>query len=1479
MTQVIQAANVKCPVRGVAVQFGKACRMPEKRPVSSVPNLTSRALLARGPPEYDADFPVVGIGASAGGLKALTGLVTALPDGAGIAYILVQHLDPTHESLMGELLAEHTKMPVLLAAEGMIVERDHIYVIPAGVYLSISTGALHLSQPTAPHGARMPVDFLFESMANDLGACAVSIILSGTGSDGTIGIKAVHDKGGFVLVQDPAEADHDGMPHSAVASGLADAILNVAMMPAALLAHAKGSQSSPNHLPSPLPGDALPRIIDYLRRNTAHNFSLYKMGTLQRRIERRMALASIPATEMERYLKLIQEDAAELNLLAADLLINVTSFFRDPSVFDQLAKTIVPDIVRLHSEDRPVRIWVAGCSTGEEAYSLAMIFSEAIAVAQRAIKLSIFASDVDPDAVVTAREGVYPETISADISPERLARFFVKTDHGYAVGPDLRANIVFTIQNLLADPPFSKLDFVSCRNVLIYLGPEAQAKVIALFHFALQKNGVLLLGTSETVGHVEGQFKPMAKSERIYRRIDRNRSGSLLFSKNSGDGVRVPQRRSQGQSIDSQPALADLCRRLVLENLVPAAVVINRNHDCLYSMGPTERYLRVAPGYATHDLLAMAKSGLRNKLRAAIGQVSSKMTHLVTAGGHTRHDGRVVPFDLDVRLVNHQGEELLLISFIDQLGPTRGSGIEAAGQDEQLVAGLQHELDTARADLSSAMHDLELSDEDHRAVNEEALSVNEEYQSANEELLTSKEELQSLNEELTALNSQLQETLERQRTTSNDLQNVLYSTKVATLFLDIGLKIRFYTPATKKLFNLIPGDIGRPLADLRALSIDPTLAQDAQAVLVDGMAHDCEVEVPGDSWFMRHILPYRTDAGGVEGVVITFTDITEKKHSRAALEVAKREAEQANLAKSRFLAAASHDLRQPLQSLALLQGLLAAKIEDPAAKGLLGRLEQTLTTMSGMLNTMLDINQIEAGVVTADPVDFVIGDLIDRVRSEFVEQAHAQKLELRSVRSNRVIHSDPVMIEQMLRNLISNALKYTKRGKILLGCRQFGDVLRIEVWDTGVGIAASQLDAIFDEYHQIDNAARERSLGLGLGLSIVQRLGALLGHKVGVRSLPSRGSVFSIDVDLLKSYSNVDGQKLSEINSTPIATPALLTGSILIVDDDPELRDLLGELLVGAGYHTATASDAHSAVEMVTTNAFKPDLLLADYNLPGSLNGLQMAQKMREILGRNFPVVVLTGDISTTTLRAIAEGDCLQLNKPVKRDALITAVTTLLVPKASSRTFHNADVATIYIVDDDNEMRRSLRELLEADGRKVEDFGDCEAFLAGYQPGGEACLLIDAYLPGIDGIELIRQLKQCGHHLPAIMITGSSAVPMAVEAMKVGAIDFIEKPVRWKELLGSINRALELSRDEAKLLDWQADAKLHLQGLTKRQHQIMEMVLAGHPSKNIAADLGISQRTVENHRASIMKKTRTKSLPALARLALAATDQVASRPA
>jgi two-component system CheB/CheR fusion protein len=730
------------------------------------------------------------------------------------------------------------------------------------------------------------------------------------------------------------------------------------------------------------------------------------------------------------------------------------------------------------------------------------------------------------------------------------------------------------------------------------------------------------------------------------------------------------------------------------------------------------------------------------------------------------------------------------------------------------------------------------------------------------------------------------------------LQNILYSTDVATLFLDTELNIRFFTPATKALFNVIPSDVGRPLADLSSLAADSALLADARAVLQALSPIEREIEAQSGAWYIRRVLPYRIQDNGVEGVVITFVDITERRHIADALEKAQREAELANLAKSRFLAAASHDLRQPLQALSLMRGALDRRIREgkkEEALELVARLDETAAAVSGMLNTLLDINQIEAGTVHAEMISFPIADLLDRLKEEFTYHAQAQNLTLRVVHCGLSIYSDPHLLEQMIRNLLSNALKYTTRGKVLLGCRRRNDVLSIEIWDTGIGIPNEELQTIFNEYHQLDNAARERSRGLGLGLSIVQRLSNLLGHPVRVRSQPGKGSVFAIDIKLSLSSAAVQmNDRQPDIDET-VAEAAPRAGAVLIIEDDPGVCNLLDLLLKDQGCDTATAPDGMAALDLVARGKIRPDLILADYNLPKGadynlpkgLDGLQVVEKLRAQLHSRIPVIVLTGDISTSTLRDIARHDCVQLNKPVRLKELIQAVQSLLPASRAAEHFPLVHLSTersknlgqvVFVIDDDSHIRDGLRKLLEADGRTVEDFATCEAFLEAYHPGREACLLVDAYLPGMSGVELLQHLSHSSHWLSAIMITGNGDVPMAVQAMKAGALDFIEKPFDYNDLRTSVERALEQSRDSGKLLAWREAAANHIATLTPRQRQIMDLVLAGHPSKNIAADLGISQRTVETHRASIMKKTGAKSLPALARLALAA-EKGADEPA
>jgi two-component system CheB/CheR fusion protein len=1437
---------------------------------------------ARAPSPDAHAFLLVCIGASAGGLDACSKLMDALPADSGMAFVLVQHLDPTHASMMVELLSAHTKMTVLQVMDGMLIEPNHLYVIPPGVDLSLSDGALRLSNPRARHGTRLPFDVLLRSVAEERGASAACVVLSGSGADGSIGLRAIREKGGLVVAQDPVEARHPGMPNSAIQTGNVDMVLPLAEIPGALdrfARHMAIAKSSPDRTVNESSPSELTDIVDLLRARTRHDFRLYKGGTLQRRIKRRMALAAIDAKDMDAYIEMLRHDDAELDLLAKDLLINVTQFFRDQDVFDYLAKATVPELIRHRLSDQPLRIWVAGCSTGEETFSLLMLFYEEITKQGVQVKLQFFASDVDPDAVASAREGHYPPAIAADVSAERLARFFTKEDDGYRILPELRASVVFAVHDVLVDPPFSRIDMVSCRNLLIYLGQEAQEKAVSLFRFALRPNGILLLGSAETAGSIEGRFEIMSKPARVYRRIGRSRPGEFSFLTDFGVGSRGRGPPGPGRTNGAKPDLGEIVRRTLLENYAPAAILINLRHECLFLSGPTERYLQRASGRPNHDLLDMVRPAIRAKLRSGIKRAILEQGLVVLDAGGRVHDDPAMRFRLEIQPVAQDGEPLLLVSFIDTPDPLDAESRADSVAAKPRLAELERELASTQADLRNAIQDLELSNEEQKAINEEALSVNEEYQSTNEELLTSKEELQSLNEELTALNSQLQETLERQRTASDDLQNVLYSTDLATLFLDTDLNIRLFTPATKSLFAVIPGDIGRPLADLHALAPDGDLLNDSRSVLRSHHPIEREIQTPDGMWFRRRILPYRVHNDLVEGVVITFTDVTKRKSNSRALEEAKQKAEQATIAKSRFLAAASHDLRQPLQTLVLLHGLLAKTIGGKREQMLLTRLDQTLDAMSGMLNALLDINQIESGVICPDIVTFPINDLLSRMRDEFTYHAHAKRLALRVLPCALQISTDPRLLEQMIRNLLANALKYTKQGKVLLGCRRRASTLSIEIWDTGIGIPAAELQSIFDEYHQIGNVARERSLGLGLGLSIVQRLANLLGHRIRVASHHGKGSVFAIDIDL--GTTELQAQLIHDLptpdcTAEPLMSPANCT--VLVVEDDPELRDLLELSLRDGGYRPLVAPDGPAALQILLSEAIYPDLILADYNLPKDVNGLQLAAQVRETLGVLVPSVILTGDISSATLREVKQQGCVLLSKPVKLDELFRLIDRLIRTKTAdlpapflAKATSDPGLATVFIVDDDDATRQSISAVIAEDGGSPITFASSEAFLKDYRPGTHDCLLIDAYLPGMDGIALLRTLREAGHLLPAIMITGSSDVGMAVEAMKAGASDFLEKPIKAEDILASIRQALERSYDDDEILAWKAAATSHLAALTPRQRQIMKLVLDGQPSKNIAADLAISQRTVESHRASIMRKTGSASLPALARLVMAAS--------
>jgi two-component system CheB/CheR fusion protein len=1551
-------------------------------------------------------FPVVGLGASAGGLEAFRKLFDALPGGTGMAFVLIQHLDPTHESMLVDLLAGHTKMNVQQVVDGMSLKRDHVYIIPPRSYLSLHEGHLRLSSPRERHGARMPVDHFLRSLAAECGERAICAILSGTGADGSVGLKAIKEKGGLVVVQDPAEAAYDGMPRRAIETGAVDLVLPLAEIAATLARFSKDPYLEPQRdgqAPHVKLEHALSEIVALLHAKTSNTFGLYKQGTLLRRIERRMAIAAIG--DGGRYLEMLRSDPRELELLAKDLLINVTSFFRDRQAFELLADSVMPELVHRHASDQPLRVWVPGCSTGEETYSIAMLLIEALAAAKRRIKLQIFASDIDGDAVSFARHGLYPETIAAEMSAARIARFFSVEEHGYRVVRELREAVVFTAQDLLTDAPFSRLDLVSCRNLLIYLLPEVQEKVLALFHFALRDGGILFLGTSETVGSVTDRFEPISKKLKIYRRIGRSRPGEAGFPIGPSLGARALWPRAASEKAPPPASLGDLSQRVLLDTYAPTSVLINQKLECLYFFGATDRYLQVAAGDAGRDLLAMAREGLRDKLMAAIRQAKRQHARTAVTGARMNHTDGVLTVDIGVQPLQSDGEELLLVSFLDEPRGEKQQRRSAKSTGEgPRIAQLEAELDATSKELQSAIRDLEITNEELKAINEEAMSVNEEFQSTNEELETSKEELQSLNEELNALNSQLQETIEQQRATASDLDNILVSSDVATVFLDRNLNIRFFTPAARSLFSVIASDIGRPLADLTHRFIGSDLLADARTVLANAEPISREIETDRGAWHIHRSLPYRAAAGRLEGVVFTFSDIselkaaerriqaasaysdsiidtvrqplvvldealcvisanrsfyrifaltpadtvgrrldaagggqlagptlrgfldlvaaggdaieeheieielpkigrralllnarkireepsakrkilvaiddiTERRRVEEALAAVKRQAELANLGKSRFLAAASHDLRQPLQTISLLQEVLARTVKDSSALKLVAKIGETLGAMSGILNTLLDINQLEAGIVVPVLADFPINDLLDQLRAQFAYHAQAQGLEWRVAPCGLTVSSDRNLLDQILRNLLSNAIKYTSKGKVLLGCRRRGDALRIEVWDTGIGIPPAQLNTIFEEFRQLDNVARERSRGLGLGLSIAQRLADLLGHTIDVRSRPDHGSVFSIEVPL----GLAGREQLAQRVHRKVANGAGSGGTVLIVEDDPALRDVLELVFKGDGYMTAVAADGREALALAARRSIRPDIVVADYNLPGGLTGIEVMQGLREVLRREIPVIILTGDISTDTLREIARHGCTQLNKPVKAEELTRLVRSVLAKpvgppvrasrRPAAKPSNGAERPAIFIIDDDAALRHSMGAFFETEGRAAELYESCEAFLATDRRGREGCLVVDAWLPGMSGLELLEQLKREGGALPAIMLTGHGDVPTAVRAMEAGAAGFIEKPVRPEVLLASIDRALEEGRDLVERASRRDAAATLIGSLTRRERQVMDMVVGGNPNKEIAAVLGINQRTVENHRATVMRKTGTRSLSDLIHLEFAA---------
>jgi two-component system CheB/CheR fusion protein len=858
------------------------------------------------PKKVKEKFPIVGIGASAGGLEALEQFLGSVPENSGMAYVVIQHLDPTQKGMLPELLQRITAMKVYQATDRMPVKVNSVYVIPPNKSMSILNGVLHLFEPVETRGMRLPIDFFLRSLADDKQDLSIGVILSGMGSDGSTGLRAIKEKNGIVVVQDPADAKFDSMPRSAIELVLVDIVAAARELPARLMDFLKHIPVIRTDLNTEIKDkSSLEKIIILLRTYTGNDFSLYKKNTLYRRIDRRMTVHKID--KIVSYVHFLQGNPKEVEILFKELLIGVTSFFRDSPVWVRLKEILLPEFLSILQPGTVLRAWVPGCSTGEEAYSLAIVFREALEkVGQHGgTSLQIFATDIDSDSIDIARKGIYPANIAADILPDRLNRYFISAEEGYRIKTEIREMVVFAQHNVILHPPFTRIDILACRNLLIYMDPELQKKLIGLFYYSINPDGIMLLGSSETPGNQSHLFAPVDSKLRIYKRTQ---AGHLP------EYFDFPSSFSRSKSAAPRNQLTDtrtlnfqvLADRLLLDYYSPAGVLVNEYGDVIYIHGRTGKYLEPAAGKANMNIFAMLREGLRNEFHHAFRKAVANKETVVLHNLQINTNGLSHFVNIDIKWIDKPellyGTLMIIFAEVKEVAvmrpasKKRGHSIDSAKEKE-----LEAELQRMHEVMQNSLEEVQTSQEELRSTNEELQSTNEELQSTNEELTTSKEEMQSLNEELQTVNAELQAKVDDYSRVNNDMKNLLNSTEIATLFLDKELNIRRFTLQATKIFKLIKSDIGRPFTDQTSDLSYPELADDAREVLRTLVFIQKEVAAMDGRWFLVRIMPYRTFDDRIDGLVITFINISEHKRTEQKLLESEK--------KNRILLSATSDVR------------------------------------------------------------------------------------------------------------------------------------------------------------------------------------------------------------------------------------------------------------------------------------------------------------------------------------------------------------------------------------------------------------------------------------------------------------------------------------------------------------------------------------------------------------------------------------------
>lgn len=1174
-------------------------------------------------------FPIVGIGASAGGLEALSQLLAALPEHSGMSFLVVQHLDPHHESKLSELLDRVTALPVEEASHGAEVRADCVYVIPPNVNMAIAQGTLRLTPRAEDRRPHLPVDYLFRSLAEDQQARAIGVVLSGTGSDGTLGLCEIKAVGGITFAQEEQSARHGGMPRSAIDSGCVDFVLtpeSIARRLAEVKDHPYLAPEPAGRRVQPDVEDQYRKVLGIVRSATGVDFSMYRDTTIKRRIMRRMALHT--QQSWDEYLKRLRGDRAEVDALYHDLLINVTSFFRDPELFEALKVTVFPELIKDRPPSAPIRVWVPGCSTGQEAYSIAIALLEFFDDKPARPPFQIFATDLsDQTALDKARVGIFPDSIEAEVSAERLRRFFRREDHVYRIDKSIRDMCVFARQNVTSDPPFSHLDIISCRNVLIYLSTALQKRVLPTFHYSLNVPGFLVLGSAESIGENTDLFEIVDRSNRIY---SKKATASRLPMMYSTDAAKVVESIAARRFPASGPAPADYQReadRVLLGRYSPAGVLVNENFDILQFRGTTSEYLESPSGEPTTSILKMAREGLFLELRSALNE--ARKTHLSVRreGLHVHGDGRVRETSLEVVPIRPPGTTsgCYLILFHDAVNPAPAA-VQAMPEDrstassnDRVVVQLQQELAATKEYLQSLVEQQDAANEELRSANEEILSSNEELQSTNEELETAKEELQSANEELTTVNEQLQHRNLELTQVNNDLTNLMSSTNIPVVMVGGDLRIRRFTAPARKMMSLLPTDIGRPIGDIKPALIVPDIEAIIVEVIDSVQPHERVVQEKDGRWLSLRVHPYRTQDHKIDGAVLLLVDIDEQKRAEDSLRTADRR-------KDEFLATLAHELRNPISPIVNAIEIMRLAENDPAtvarARDVLYRQAHQL---SRIVEDLIDVSRIVEKKVELKRQRVELADIVETAiescRSQ-IEGRH-QSLRVHLPPDPVVIDADPVRISQVLINLLNNAIKFTGTGgEISLTAevkRERGPTrgdprrlttprksyLVIRLKDAGAGIAPDFLPRIFDIFTQ-ETRQDQNIGGLGVGLSLVRALVEMHGGVVDAFSEGiDRGSEFVIRLPL-----PVDAATTAQpAREKPVSSTTVLKRRILVVDDNEDQAQSLGMLLNMLGHETHVAYDGPSAVAEAIK--LRPDIALVDIGIPG-INGYEVARQLRE---------------------------------------------------------------------------------------------------------------------------------------------------------------------------------------------------------------------------------------------------------------------------